>query len=567
MKLIFNTLLFFLIGFCSKNVAAQNWVSVKSFDSMDEINPINPSLIFPSSSDYLTYSSFDDTLVIEDDTIIAQNYSDLVIRRLNNNNEIKWTQVIQCEGYEYITNVQIDATGNVYVLGYFEGIKLDAGDTSILNVGKSDGYLAKYDQNGNLLWLKSISSTTSDFINGLKVNSNNEIFILGNSTDYETSTSILFLIKMSEFGGVLNIYTSKTTSNSYYFDFNFKENNDIEITGVLKGNLVLNNNEILESINGNAIFKIFIDDDLNYKSVIKSKDYPYFDFYQIIKNNIFINVYDMYVYDEENFDWVYHNTIYRLDENLNEKWKYILNEKVLVSSNFENEQLGDAIQSLNIDNEGNTILGIGSISSRFICNNDTAYYKVYKDYDDVTIMENYIVALDTNGNEFMFYNFNTDLASSTISIDILENGNILLTGNYQDSILNIGDFQLYNNNELFDYYGWIHNIHFVFRDDKYFQAEFNFSSTTGLISNQISSLPSKLYPNPTNNFIKIKFEQPLKANSKLIVFSIDGKLMTKQYFPSGSSEIQLDVSNFSKGVYLACVHSGEESVVHKFLKD
>jgi hypothetical protein len=534
---------------------------------MDEINPINPSLMFPSSSDYLTYGSFDDTLVIEGDTVIAQNYSDLVIRRLNSNHEIIWTQVLQCEGYEYITNVQIDASGNVYVIGYFEGIKLDAGDTSILNIGKNDGFLAKYDQNGNLLWLKSISSPTTDYLKGLKINSNNEIFILGDSRDDETSTSILFLIKMNDKGEVLDIYTSKSTGYSSYVDFKFIENKDVEIIGNLSGNIVINNNGNIEVVEGNAVFKILIDENFNHKSIIKSKEYQNIYGFIISRNFIHVIESDMYFIDEENYDYVDLLKVYFLDEDLNEKWQYIINEKALDSFDNETEEFGEIINCINVDNDGNSILGISSFSTKFICNNDTAFYKVYNDYDDLYLFENYIVVLDSNGKEKLFYNFNTDLASSTISIDILENGNILLTGNYQDSILKIGDFQLYNNNELFDYLAWPHNWHFVGKKDKFFVAEFNFSTPTGLYSRQNPSLHSTLYPNPTNNFIKIKFEQPLKANFELVVFSIDGKLMTKQNFPSGTSEIQLDVSNFPKGVYLAGVQSGDERVVHKFLKE
>ena len=197
---------------------------------------------------------------------------------------------------------------------------------------------------------------------------------------------------------------------------------------------------------------------------------------------------------------------------------------------------------------------------------DTSYYST--NYAGIFSMnsENYLIGIDSSGKEKMFFDFKTDLNSYQTSMLCLNDNKIMISGLFQDSIFRIGDFELYNP-EPIQRVTIFHGLYYFARKEYNYFASFSLSPTTGIIQRQHTSLPSKLYPNPSNNIIKIKFEQALSSNAELIVFSIDGKLITKQNYPSGTSEIQLDVSSYPKGVYLAGVQSGEERVVHKFLKN
>src|SRR5258706_6575866 len=61
-------------------------------------------------------------------------------------------------------SVATDASGNVFVTGYFVSDSITFGTTTLVNAGatNTDIFLAKYDGNGNVLWAKSAGGTPVD---------------------------------------------------------------------------------------------------------------------------------------------------------------------------------------------------------------------------------------------------------------------------------------------------------------------------------------------------------------------------------------------------------------------
>ncbi len=78
---------------------------------------------------------------------------------------------------------------------------------------------------------------------------------------------------------------------------------------------------------------------------------------------------------------------------------------------------------------------------------------------------------------------------------------------------------------------------------------------------QLEELEATLYPNPTSGSFFIRFHEP--STSIIEVYSVDGKLLSRQSFNSGSS-IQVDVSNLKSGLYLVSI-STESSATTKRL--
>jgi len=79
--------------------------------------------------------------------------------------------------------VAVDASGNVYVAGWFEGTAdFDPGDgvesrTSV-NIW-SDVYLSKFDSSGNFLWVRTWGGTGEDCANGLAADGSGSVFTMG----------------------------------------------------------------------------------------------------------------------------------------------------------------------------------------------------------------------------------------------------------------------------------------------------------------------------------------------------------------------------------------------------
>ena len=79
-------------------------------------------------------------------------------------------------------SVVADKFGNVYTLGVFEGVlDFDSGDEvlNLYSTGGKDVFIQKTDSNGVFIWAKSFGGEDDDYGNGLALDKNNDIIIVG----------------------------------------------------------------------------------------------------------------------------------------------------------------------------------------------------------------------------------------------------------------------------------------------------------------------------------------------------------------------------------------------------
>ena len=86
-------------------------------------------------------------------------------------------------GGEYASGVSTDATGNVFISGYFYGPSITFGSTTLPNSGSpnmdSDIFVVKYDASGNVLWAKGEGGTDNDVANSIATDANGNVFLAG----------------------------------------------------------------------------------------------------------------------------------------------------------------------------------------------------------------------------------------------------------------------------------------------------------------------------------------------------------------------------------------------------
>ena len=76
--------------------------------------------------------------------------------------------------------------------------------------------------------------------------------------------------------------------------------------------------------------------------------------------------------------------------------------------------------------------------------------------------------------------------------------------------------------------------------------------------NKIADNKSKIYPNPTNNFITIEFEKPI--TSKLFIKDIAGKVVFSKRLNNVSKE-QLDINGLANGIYFILVGNSQMKLI------
>gem|GEM_PF-1274441 len=80
---------------------------------------------------------------------------------------------------EQVEDMTVDSAGNTYLTGRFTGT-MDVGSVTLAsNGGAGDGFVAKYDTNGNFLWARSFGSVGDDRGIAVSVDSTGNVFVGG----------------------------------------------------------------------------------------------------------------------------------------------------------------------------------------------------------------------------------------------------------------------------------------------------------------------------------------------------------------------------------------------------
>jgi hypothetical protein len=96
---------------------------------------------------------------------------------------LQWVKSMPClNGNGVVTGTAVDHAGNVVVAGYFNGtINFGTGPISSTFANDvTDAFLAKYTPQGTLIWLKHFGGVGNDAAKALAIDSQNNIFVVGN---------------------------------------------------------------------------------------------------------------------------------------------------------------------------------------------------------------------------------------------------------------------------------------------------------------------------------------------------------------------------------------------------
>jgi len=73
--------------------------------------------------------------------------------------------------------------------------------------------------------------------------------------------------------------------------------------------------------------------------------------------------------------------------------------------------------------------------------------------------------------------------------------------------------------------------------------------------------PVIVYPNPTPDFLNLKFNIPIEKNVEASLFDLNGKLVRElipsQQMPAGERDVQINVEGLTPGTYLLRFTSGD----------
>jgi len=143
--------------------------------------------------------------------LTSAGYDDIFIQKLDGAGNFLWAKKMGGASYDRVYSITIDAGGNVYTTGYFEGtVDFDpgAGTTNLISAGYEDIFIQKLDSAGNLLWAKQMGGTFYDYGRSITTDADGNVYTTGyfkGTVDFDPGAGIANLTSL----GVQDIFIQK----------------------------------------------------------------------------------------------------------------------------------------------------------------------------------------------------------------------------------------------------------------------------------------------------------------------------------------------------------------------
>lgn len=191
------TLLFALLFFSSHLPAQAPFLEWATNDSSGTESVYVVSMAETNNGDLIALKQFGGTVDFDPgpgiDTLSSPHVT-TAIHKMDAAGNHLWVKALEVSPgslsstWIYPNDVEIDELGNLYIAGSFVGIAdLDPGpDTLSFSSNNVDGFIAKYDSNGSLIWGRFLTGPSDDRARRIHLDDSNRVF-LGSTVRFSTS--------------------------------------------------------------------------------------------------------------------------------------------------------------------------------------------------------------------------------------------------------------------------------------------------------------------------------------------------------------------------------------------
>ena len=141
---------------------------------------------------------------------------DIFVAKLNSSGVVQWVYAAGGTGRDRGRKIALDSSGNIYVTGYYWST-VDFGGGNVTSNGNWDAFLLKLNSSGTFQWVKSYGSNYNDLGRDVAIDSNDNIYMLGNyrgTVDFGggdengANSGDIFLVKFNSSGVFQWVYTA-----------------------------------------------------------------------------------------------------------------------------------------------------------------------------------------------------------------------------------------------------------------------------------------------------------------------------------------------------------------------
>ncbi len=167
-----------------------------------------------------SYKNSSDDFIVEDTLLQGFNHEKKAfIIKYDNEGNFKWFNSTNGGESTSFQDIKIDNDDNIVTIGHFEtrnGDSISIGTshvssvidlTSTYDIPTQDAIIAKYNSNGEFLWMNTVGGMKDDWGNKISINNQNEILMVGTFTDSAKIDNISF-----KSNGAYDIYLCKLSA-------------------------------------------------------------------------------------------------------------------------------------------------------------------------------------------------------------------------------------------------------------------------------------------------------------------------------------------------------------------
>jgi hypothetical protein len=173
---------------------------------------ISYSITVDASGNAYTTGVFKNTATFGAISLTSAGFFDIFVLKMDPNGNFVWARRAGSGGFndEGANSVAVDASGNSYIAGYFEGTAT-FGSTTLTGSGSLDVFVAKLDANGSFVWAKAIGGASSDSGNSIAVDGSGNAYIAG-----AFQGTVTFGASTLTSAGGSDVFTAKMDTNGNF---------------------------------------------------------------------------------------------------------------------------------------------------------------------------------------------------------------------------------------------------------------------------------------------------------------------------------------------------------------